>query len=109
MTRKWRDGSMAQLIKQVKLLMIDEVHLLHEERGAVLEAVVSRMKTIKQGSDMAAREMRFIAVHCIDSTQKVQHTKCVQLSATIPNINDIGQWLGSPQEGIKLYVMIASC
>jgi ATP-dependent DNA helicase HFM1/MER3 len=68
MTRKWKDH--AKLIQMVKLFLIDEVHMLKEERGATLEAVVSRMKSI--GSDV-----RFIA-----------------LSATIPNSEDIATWLG---------------
>ncbi len=54
----------------VKLFLIDEVHILKEDRGACLEAVVSRMKSI--GSDV-----RFVA-----------------LSATVPNSEDIATWLG---------------
>jgi ATP-dependent DNA helicase HFM1/MER3 len=68
MTRKWKDH--ARLMQLVKLFLIDEVHILKESRGATLEAVVSRMKTI--GSNV-----RFVA-----------------LSATIPNSADIATWLG---------------
>lgn len=68
MTRKWKDH--ARLMQLVKLFLIDEVHTLKEARGATLEAVVSRMKTI--GSNV-----RFVA-----------------LSATIPNSEDIAAWLG---------------
>jgi ATP-dependent DNA helicase HFM1/MER3 len=68
MTRKWKDH--AKLIQMVKLFLIDEVHMLKEERGATLEAVVSRMKSV--GSDV-----RFVA-----------------LSATVPNSEDIATWLG---------------
>ena len=39
------DIALAQL---VKLLIIDEVHLLHDDRGAVLEALVAR--TLRQVS-----------------------------------------------------------
>ena len=67
-TRKWKDH--ARLMQLVKLFLIDEVHILKESRGATLEAVVSRMKTI--GSNV-----RFVA-----------------LSATIPNSEDIATWLG---------------
>lgn len=67
-TRKWRDH--AKLMQLVKLFLIDEVHVLNESRGACLEAVVSRMKSV--GSNV-----RFIA-----------------LSATIPNSEDIAAWLG---------------
>ncbi|KAB8273394.1 Sec63 Brl domain-containing protein [Aspergillus minisclerotigenes] len=67
-TRKWKDH--ARLMQLVKLFLIDEVHILKESRGATLEAVVSRMKSI--GSNV-----RFVA-----------------LSATIPNSEDIATWLG---------------
>ncbi|KAF1991793.1 P-loop containing nucleoside triphosphate hydrolase protein [Aulographum hederae CBS 113979] len=68
MTRKWKDH--AKLMQLVKLFLIDEVHILKEDRGATLEAVVSRMKSV--GS-----QVRFVA-----------------LSATVPNSDDIATWLG---------------
>ncbi|TKA71090.1 hypothetical protein B0A55_08343 [Friedmanniomyces simplex] len=67
-TRKWKDHQ--RLMQMVKLLLIDEVHILKEDRGATLEAVVSRMKSV--GSNV-----RFVA-----------------LSATVPNSQDIATWLG---------------
>ena len=68
MTRKWKDHQ--KLMNLIKLFLIDEVHILKDERGATLEAVVSRMKSV--GSNV-----RFIA-----------------LSATVPNCSDIADWLG---------------
>jgi ATP-dependent DNA helicase HFM1/MER3 len=68
MTRKWKDHE--KLMKLIKVFLIDEVHILKENRGATLEAVVSRMKSI--GTDV-----RFVA-----------------LSATVPNFHDIAAWLG---------------
>jgi ATP-dependent DNA helicase HFM1/MER3 len=68
MTRKWKDH--AKLMQLVKLFLIDEVHMLKDERGATLEAVVSRMKSI-------GTNVRFVA-----------------LSATVPNADDIATWLG---------------
>jgi len=67
-TRKWKDH--AKLMQMVKLFLIDEVHILKDARGATLEAVVSRMKSV--GSNV-----RFVA-----------------LSATVPNSEDIAAWLG---------------
>ncbi|KAG9290860.1 hypothetical protein G9A89_011010 [Geosiphon pyriformis] len=52
------------------LRFIDEVHMLKEKRGATLEAVVSRMKTM-------GNSIRFIA-----------------LSATVPNVDDVAAWIG---------------
>ncbi|KAF9741425.1 hypothetical protein PMIN02_000945 [Paraphaeosphaeria minitans] len=67
-TRKWKDHE--KLMRLVNLFLIDEVHLLKEDRGATLEVVVSRMKSI--GTDV-----RFVA-----------------LSATVPNFPDVATWLG---------------
>ncbi|KAJ4983953.1 Pre-mRNA-splicing factor brr2 [Stagonosporopsis vannaccii] len=67
-TRKWKDHE--RLMGLIKLFLIDEVHILNDNRGAVLEAVVSRMKSI-------STEVRFVA-----------------LSATVPNFHDVATWLG---------------
>ena len=67
-TRRWKDQR--RLIELIKLFLIDEVHILREPRGATLEAVISRMKSI--GS-----QVRFVA-----------------LSATVPNAGDVAEWLG---------------
>ena len=32
--------------RQVKLLIMDEIHLLHDDRGAVIESIVAR--TVRQ-------------------------------------------------------------
>ena len=76
MTRKWKDH--IKLVQLVKLFLIDEVHILKESRGATLEAVVSRMKSV--GSNM-----RFVA-----------------LSATVPNFEDVAIWLGKDQSNQDL-------
>jgi len=86
-TRKWKEVKF--LVGQVSLLLIDEVHLLHEDRGATLEAVVSRMKTISTSSSMKgtpSEKLRFIA-----------------LSASVPNIEDIAAWLNIPSGAIKSF------
>ncbi|KAM3865988.1 putative ATP-dependent DNA helicase HFM1 [Diretmus argenteus] len=78
MTRKWKDNCLLQL---VRLFLIDEVHVVKDvTRGATLEVVVSRMKAVHAYRTAANPEadlsMRFVAV-----------------SATIPNISDIADWL----------------
>ena len=48
-TRKWTDHLF--LIGSVKVLMIDEVHLLGDEsRGGCLEAIICRMKTVQRAA-----------------------------------------------------------
>ncbi|WVZ74587.1 hypothetical protein U9M48_022751, partial [Paspalum notatum var. saurae] len=83
-----RDGGLG-FFGDIALVLIDEVHLLNDPRGAALEAVVSRIKMLSQHDDMKSfplANVRFIAV-----------------SATIPNIEDIAEWLRAPPEGIKRF------
>jgi pre-mRNA-splicing helicase BRR2 len=69
-TRKSDDRTYANL---VRLLIIDEIHLLHDDRGPVLESIVAR--TIRQ----------------VEATQEM--TRIVGLSATLPNFDDVADFL----------------
>ncbi|KAL6899412.1 hypothetical protein ACP4OV_006070 [Aristida adscensionis] len=83
-----RDGGLG-FFSDISLVLIDEVHLLNDPRGAALEAVVSRVKMLSRSGNMksaALANVRFIAV-----------------SATIPNVEDIAEWLLAPPEGIKRF------
>ncbi|RVE62284.1 hypothetical protein OJAV_G00155540 [Oryzias javanicus] len=64
------DVSLSQI---VRLLILDEVHLLHEDRGPVLESLVAR--TIRQ----------------VESTQSM--IRILGLSATLPNYLDVATFL----------------
>ncbi|KAK9464687.1 Sec63 Brl domain-containing protein [Lipomyces arxii] len=61
------------LVGKVKLLIIDEVHMLHDDRGAVIESLVAR--TLRQ----------------VESTQSM--IRIVGLSATLPNFVDVADFL----------------
>ncbi|KAM7481884.1 hypothetical protein LguiB_006467 [Lonicera macranthoides] len=69
-TRKSGDRTYTQL---VKLLIVDEIHLLHDNRGPVLESIVAR--TVRQ----------------IETTK--EHIRLVGLSATLPNYEDVALFL----------------
>ncbi|KAK1409041.1 hypothetical protein QVD17_41306 [Tagetes erecta] len=69
-TRKSGDLIYTQL---VKLIIIDEIHLLHDNRGPVLESIVAR--TIRQ----------------IETTK--ENIRLVGLSATLPNYDDVALFL----------------
>ena len=69
-TRKGGDGSLAE---SCGLLIIDEVHLLADDRGAVIESIV-------------ARQHRFV-----ETSQK--NIRIVGLSATLPNYLDVARFL----------------
>ncbi|NXA34020.1 HFM1 helicase, partial [Eudromia elegans] len=80
MTRRWKGNSIVQL---VRLFLIDEVHIIKDEsRGATLEVVVSRMKTV-QSSFLRLSE----------NHDAVSSLRFVAVSATIPNAEDIAEWL----------------
>lgn len=44
LTRQWRDN--VAVVNTMALLLVDEVHLVGEPRGATLEAVISRMVSV---------------------------------------------------------------
>ena len=62
-----------ELVQKVRLLIIDEVHMLHDERGAVIESLVAR--TERQ----------------VESTQSL--IRLIGLSATLPNYIDVADFL----------------
>ncbi|KAJ1609900.1 U5snrp Brr2 SFII RNA helicase sec63 and the second part of the RNA [Cryptosporidium canis] len=70
-TRKSTDG----LSEKLKLIIFDEVHMLHDSRGAVLEGIVARFKN--------------------------NLTRLVGLSATLPNFMDVAEFLNvNPKRGL---------
>jgi pre-mRNA-splicing helicase BRR2 len=80
-TRKSGDRTYTQL---VRLLIVDEIHLLHDDRGPVLESVIAR--TIRQ----------------IENTQEM--VRIVGLSATLPNYEDVATFLRvNPDKGLFFF------
>ncbi|XP_048020900.1 probable ATP-dependent DNA helicase HFM1 isoform X2 [Megalobrama amblycephala] len=78
MTRRWKDNC---LLPSVRLFLIDEVHVVKDKtRGATLEVVVSRMKTMH-------------SYHLAVNTESKASVRFVAVSATIPNIRDLSEWL----------------
>ncbi|CAF2034237.1 unnamed protein product [Rotaria magnacalcarata] len=71
MSRSWQTRS---YIKQVALLIIDEIHMLGEDRGPVLEVIVSRANFIASHTDLPLR--------------------IVGLSTAVANARDLADWLG---------------
>eukprot|EP01133_Synstelium_polycarpum_P007678 gene7678-8985_t len=64
----------------VRLVIIDEIHLLHDERGPVLECIVAR------------------TLRTIETTQEM--VRLVGLSATLPNYEDVAMFLRVKTEGV---------
>jgi pre-mRNA-splicing helicase BRR2 len=69
-TRKANDLTYTNL---VRLIVIDEIHLLHDDRGPVLESIVAR--TIRK------------------TEQNGEPVRIVGLSATLPNYKDVASFL----------------
>ncbi|OSX63730.1 hypothetical protein POSPLADRAFT_1055810 [Postia placenta MAD-698-R-SB12] len=77
-TRKSTDTSYTNL---VRLIIIDEIHLLHDERGPVLESIIAR--TIRR------------------MEQTSEYVRLVGLSATLPNYQDVATFLRvDPAKGL---------
>ncbi|KAI9141161.1 Sec63 Brl domain-containing protein [Paraphysoderma sedebokerense] len=73
-----------ELSQKVRLIIIDEVHLLHEDRGAVLESIVAR--TQRQ----------------VETSQSM--IRIVGLSATLPNYIDVAGFLRvNPYQGLFFF------
>jgi replicative superfamily II helicase len=65
-----------KFVNDVSVIIIDEVHLLDsDERGGVLEALVTRMKRIRDDK-----------------------VRIVALSATMPNVGEVAQWIGASED-----------
>ncbi|ESO86122.1 hypothetical protein LOTGIDRAFT_239637 [Lottia gigantea] len=80
-TRKGGERTYTQL---VRLMIFDEIHLLHDDRGPVLESLVAR--TIRN----------------IETTQ--EDVRLVGLSATLPNYEDVATFLRvDPKEGLFFF------
>lgn len=77
MSRGWQNRN---FIRQVGLMVIDEIHLLGEDRGPVLEVIVSRTNFI---SDRTGRRLRIIG-----------------LSTAMANARDLATWLGIGEMGL---------
>ncbi len=67
-------------VKQVGLIIIDEIHLLGEDRGPILEVIVSRMRYIASQTDTPVR--------------------VVGLSTALANAKDLADWLGIAGPGL---------
>eukprot|EP00804_Cyclotella_cryptica_P005774 CCRYP_000100-RC/>CCRYP_000100-RC protein AED:0.06 eAED:0.06 QI:2796/1/1/1/0.9/0.76/21/2629/1339 len=81
-----------QFVRQVGLLIIDEIHLLGEERGAVLEAIVSRTRFISQYVKAEAQ--------CQSEKETTSEmTRIMGLSTALANPYDLADWIGIDVEG----------
>jgi activating signal cointegrator complex subunit 3 len=76
-SRHWQQRN---YVRQVGLVIIDEIHLLGEERGPILEVIVSRMRYMAEKMGAPVR--------------------IVGLSTAMANASDLADWLGIPHDSI---------
>jgi len=88
------DNNKKSFVKRVRLLVIDEIHLLGEERGAVLEAIVSRTRFISRSLQQNQDPNR-----SVDTPEMV---RIVGLSTAVANPLDLADWIGIDTTGTQL-------
>ncbi|WKY06658.1 hypothetical protein Q1695_006668 [Nippostrongylus brasiliensis] len=79
-TRSW---ATREYVRQVNLIIIDEIHLLGVDRGAVLEAIITRLKILTRRSCVRKSPARLLG-----------------LSTALANAGDVAEWLGIRDEGL---------
>ena len=72
-----KDGGLS-FFSDISLVLIDEVHLLNDPRGAALEAIVSRIKMIGRSPQME--------------------------KTPLAHVRFLAEWLMVPVQGIKRYM-----
>jgi len=71
-----------------------QVHTLGDERGACLELVVSRMKTMAEHSKRNKSS---------GPAAPIETLRSIAVSATIPNLTDLGHWLDCKPDTVLKY------
>lgn len=84
-TRQYKGPNTHSLASMISLILIDEVHHVGHSRGGALEAVVTRM--ILASDQLKCSEN--------ESLRRLPGSKLriIAASGTIPNIDDLGDWL----------------
>ncbi|KAI4840169.1 pre-mRNA-splicing helicase BRR2 [Plasmodium brasilianum] len=119
-SRKWNEKI---LLQKVKLIIFDEIHLLNEVRGNVLESIITRINRyidntlIYDGSTTSTEETARFGKdkissmvssdnHVVNKNETIinmnkKKIRLVGLSATLPNYEDVGLFLRADlQKGV---------
>lgn len=74
-TRNWKQKT--DIFSKISVVIIDEVHTIGDSRGAVLEAMITRLLLISENNQ----------------TFNGFPIRIIALSATVPNYKDIAKWI----------------
>ena len=92
-----------EFVKRVRLLVIDEIHLLGEDRGAVLEAIVSRTRFISRFITAETNDRDKSETTGVVTTKKnPEWTRIVGLSTALANPEDVADWIGIDTTGYSM-------
>eukprot|EP00633_Aureoumbra_lagunensis_P006332 CAMPEP_0197311416 /NCGR_PEP_ID=MMETSP0891-20130614/9875_1 /TAXON_ID=44058 ORGANISM="Aureoumbra lagunensis, Strain CCMP1510" /NCGR_SAMPLE_ID=MMETSP0891 /ASSEMBLY_ACC=CAM_ASM_000534 /LENGTH=1535 /DNA_ID=CAMNT_0042797505 /DNA_START=486 /DNA_END=5093 /DNA_ORIENTATION=- len=69
-------------VRDTALVILDEIHLLGEDRGPVIEAIVTRARFVADSS------------HIENNAEKLAPIRFIGLSTAISNAGDLAEWLG---------------
>ena len=94
-TRKWKDQG---YVKLVRVVVIDEIHLLGEERGAIIEVIVTRMRYIAQ---RLKTNVRIIGLSTALGTYLILQV-LESFDTVAANAHDLANWMGIKDIGISL-------
>jgi replicative superfamily II helicase len=119
-TRFWREHVF--LLGKIDLLLLDEIHHLGDDRGATLEAVVVRMRFMNQCAiELKAENRPHSSIYegCValvlvfglcysftninNSLLFFCRLRIIALSATLPNLTDIGDWLHCTPDAVHYF------
>ncbi|ANQ06914.1 Uncharacterized protein PCOAH_00012540 [Plasmodium coatneyi] len=96
-SRKWNEKI---LLQKIKLIIFDEIHLLNEARGNVLESIISRINRYVDNTLVydggAATGGTNVTMDDVQQNNLNMHRKKIRLvglSATLPNYEDVGLFL----------------
>lgn len=118
-TRKW--GEVFVLLASIKLVLIDEVHLIGEkERGSTLESLVSRLKSIQRAAtarQLTADDLAGSSYKSANAEVVRSNMRTVAVSATLPNLGQLASFLDASEAFVfdqsyrpvplKIYVQVS--
>jgi replicative superfamily II helicase len=83
-------GASSSWATSVRLVLVDEIHMLGDSRGATLEVVISRARIPRYSSNHIST-----LTSSSESITGQDGIRVLALSATCPNIQDVGAWLNA--------------
>lgn len=91
LTRNASSRGAPDILSEISLLFIDEIHHVGDSRGGILESVITRMFVT---SDHLKRNR---------SSSHASSMRVIALSATIKNVEEVGRWLRVDPKDIKQF------